>query len=80
MGATLALGILIGVLVGRWWAILLALPAALLASSVFSFEGFSDGEIAVLFGSGVALGLTVGVIVRKGIRRVTRDDSPTPRD
>jgi hypothetical protein len=80
LGATLALGILIGVLVGRWWAIVLALPAALLASSMFSFEGFSDGEIAVLHGIAVALGLTLGVITRKGIERVTRNDPPTPPD
>ena len=57
---------------------MLALPAALLASSMFSFEGFSDGEVAVLNGIAIALGLTLGVITRKGIERVTRNDPPAP--
>lgn len=47
---------------------------------MFSFEGFSDGEIAVLNGIAVALGLTLGVITRKGIERVTRNDPRTPPD
>ena len=58
----------------------MALPAALLASSMFSLEGFSDGEIAVLNGIAVALGLTLGVITRTGIERVTRNDLRAPPD
>ena len=66
---TLAVAILIGVYVGRWWVIVLALPAGLLASARYSFEGFSGGEVAVLFGIAVAFGLTLGVIARKSIGR-----------
>ena len=47
---------------------------------MFSVEGFSDGEIAVLNGIAVALGLTLGVITRTGIERVTRNDPRAPPD
>jgi hypothetical protein len=66
---TIAVGLLIGVIIGRWWSILFALPAGLVAQSMYSFEGFSDTGVAVLFGIAVAIGLALGVLVRKGIGR-----------
>jgi hypothetical protein len=66
---TIAVGVLIGVIIGRWWSILFALPAGLVAQSMYSFEGFSDTGVAVLFGIAVAIGLALGVLVRKGIVR-----------
>jgi hypothetical protein len=66
---TIAVGVLIGVIIGRWWSILFALPAGLVAQSMYSFEGFSDTGVAVLFGIAVAIGLALGVLVRKGIGR-----------
>jgi hypothetical protein len=66
---TTLVGVLIGVIIGRWWSILFALPAGLVAQSMYSFEGFSDTGVAVLFGIAVAIGLALGVLVRKGIVR-----------
>jgi hypothetical protein len=70
---TIATSVLVGALVGRWWVVVLAVPAGIFAQSVFSFEGFSDTEVAVLFGIVPrsvwwwmsASGLVVGVCLRK---------------
>jgi len=68
---TLVASALVGALVGRWWSIVLAVPAGLVASNTFSFEGFSSAEVGVLFGIAAAIGLVAGVGLRKsaGIRR-----------
>jgi hypothetical protein len=65
---TLLLSLAVGVLIVRWWALVLAVPVGLIASSTFSFEGFSDAEVGVLFGVAVVIGLATGVLVGKGLR------------
>lgn len=62
---TIGLSLVAGFVVGRWWSALLALPVALVAQSAFSFEGFSDAEVGVLFGIASAIGLIVGTGARK---------------
>lgn len=65
--ASIVLSILIGLLVGRWWSVVLALPVAVIAANWFSFEGFSGLEVGVLFGVVVVLDLVVGTAARKGL-------------
>jgi hypothetical protein len=70
---TIVVSVLVGAAVGRWWIVLLAIPAGFLAQSIFSFEGFTDLEVGVLFGIAVAVGLVVGTAVRKlSARRSTK--------
>ena len=76
-GSTLIVSVLVGALVGRWWALLLAFPAGVIAASTFSFEGFSDAEVGTLFGIAVAVGLIAGVALRKGVGRFSRWQSRT---
>ena len=49
-GGIIAVSIFIGAVIGRWWSVVLAAPAGLLAASAFEFEGFSRTEVAVLTG------------------------------
>ena len=44
---TIAVGVVIGATIGRWWSILLVVPAGLVAQGMYSFEGFSDTGVAV---------------------------------
>lgn len=65
--AIVVLAVLLGALIGRWWSIALALPAALVGGSVFSFEGFTGAEVALLLGVASAVGLALGTGLRKAI-------------
>lgn len=67
--AFIASGVALGFAVGRWWAIGLAVPAGLLSSQNYDFEGFSDLEVGVLMGTGVAVSIVAGVLLRKLVRR-----------
>jgi hypothetical protein len=69
---TLALSIAAGAVIARWWALVLAVPAGLIAARTFSFGGFSDAEVGLVFGIPVLLGLAVGVVLGKGLRRLDR--------
>ena len=73
--ATLALGGLTGAVLGRWWAVALAVPAGLAAASAYSVEGFSPLEVGVLFGVAVAVALSAGVTVRNVAGRWARAKS-----
>lgn len=72
-----ATSVLVGALVGRWWIVILAVPAGLAAQSAYSFEGFSDTEVGVLFGIAVAIGLVVGTAVRKVLGILARQGTDT---
>lgn len=72
-GLTFAVSGLAGALVARWWVLVLAVPGGLIAAGIFSFEGFSDTEVGVLFGIAVVIGLAVGVVVGKGLRKLGRE-------
>lgn len=61
------MSVLAGAVIGRWWSIVLAVPAGVAAASTFSFEGFSDAGVGVLFGIAVAIGLVAGTALRKAI-------------
>lgn len=62
-------GVLVGALIGQWWAVLLALPFGVFAAIRFDIEGFSDAEIATLSSFVVAISLAAGVVLRKGVAR-----------
>lgn len=72
-GSTIAASVVVGALVGRWWSIVFAVPAGFIAQSMFSFEGFSDTEVAVLFGIASAIGLAIGTALRKGAALLIRE-------
>jgi len=61
-------GLLAGLLVGRWWAILLTFPAGVFAATRFDIEGFSDVAFGMLSGFVFAVGVVVGVVLGKGFR------------
>jgi hypothetical protein len=69
---TLVASIALGALIGRWWSIALAVPAGFIAQSVYSFEGFSNTEVGILFGIATVVGLAVGTVLRKGLRLILR--------
>jgi hypothetical protein len=77
-GVLIGLGVVFGALIGRWWSIALAVPAGLIGSSRYSWEGFSDTEVAVAIGSTVAIGLVIGIGIRKYLDRV-RSNGTGPR-
>ena len=57
---------LVGYLVGRWWALLLAVVPALVLLPVESNEGASVGVLIAIYGSPVMLAsLAAGVALRK---------------
>jgi hypothetical protein len=70
----IGLGLVLGALIGRWWSIALAVPAGLIGSSTYSWEGFSDTEVAVAIGSTVAIGLALGTAIRKYFDRRFRKE------
>ena len=67
---TIAASLLVGALIGRWWSIALAVPAGLIGQSMYSWEGASDTEVGVLFGIASAIGLVVGTVLGKILRRL----------
>ena len=69
--STLIVSVLLGPLIGRWWSIILAVPAGLVAAATFSFEGFSDAEVGILFGIAIAIGLVVRTALRNGVRMLS---------
>ena len=71
-GGIIAVSIFFGAVTGRWWSVVLAAPAGLLAASAFEFEGFSRTEVAVLTGLVVAAGLAVGVAARRAVTALLR--------
>jgi len=70
---TIGLSLLAGFVIGRWWSVLLAVPVGFLAQSAYSFEGFSDAEVGVLFGIAAAVGLVVGTGARKLVGALMRN-------
>ena len=62
----------VGAAVGRWWSVVLAIPAGLLAGATYEFEGFSDTEMAVLTGIVVAICLVAGTAGRKAAHALIR--------
>lgn len=65
--------VLAGAAIGRWWSVMLAIPAGYLAARSYSFEGFSEAEVGLLVGIAVAVGLAIGTAVRRGIGVLARD-------
>jgi hypothetical protein len=61
-----AFGLLVGWLVRRWWAVALALPAALFGATLWKTP-ISDRDMAFLVGVPMAIGLLVGVALRKAL-------------
>ena len=70
MEATIiGVGLPAGILIGRWWSVVLAVPAGLYGQSAYSFEGFSDDAVGLLYGITAAIGLVAGTAVRKLVTR-----------
>jgi hypothetical protein len=72
----LPLGFVLGVAVGRWWTLALAVAIGVAAGFLADVGGLAAWLVAVLCVASTALGVAAGVAMRQWIRRLPERRSP----
>jgi hypothetical protein len=69
----LSAGVVAGIALGRWAALMSAVPAAAIAWIIFNGELDTSGPLlAMILGGLTAAGVVLGVLVRRAARELSR--------
>lgn len=69
--AAIGIGFLIGLIVGRWWAVLAGVGFAIWIGVSTEVDEVPPWFLALVFGVLAAGAIGAGVAIRRGLRRVT---------